>query len=259
MKRDQILKQIRRGIFTFFIIAYIAILRAQEVAFLADQWRYDSSYGKGSANPHYFSDIAQKSCWNQGNIYVDIQSGAIDYFGWGGLVLKFDLEESIEKVSRGVTMGPFGEYRITMQTYNAYRTDDYQNHRICVSKSGSNGWFAYWIVYLDHPVYSGYYPDDDVVAMIVDGSGNIYLSVVYRTSKVNRGSSECVTVKLRASDGAELWRRTFGDNDYPNDMVMDQEGNVYVTGSAGTVKYNANGEEQFTCNVSYTSSNFKTY
>lgn len=92
---------------------------------------------------------------------------------------------------------------------------------------------------------------DHGTRIAVDGGGNIYVTGLLGVS-ANPATNDIGTIKYN-SNGDSLWARIFdGGNirDDPADMVVDESGNVYITGfsdSTGpangiTLKYNSNGE-----------------
>jgi hypothetical protein len=91
------------------------------------------------------------------------------------------------------------------------------------------------------------------VDLILDSSNNVH--VLARIQNDGTGT-DFATVKLNTL-GQELWREEFdanGGQDIPEDMVLDDLGNVYVTGRArrtgyndfAVIKYNSDGMEQWT-------------
>jgi len=108
-----------------------------------------------------------------------------------------------------------------------------------------------WARFYNGPANQG----DEAMAVDVDQQGNVYVT---GTSIGLGGDSDYATIKYGAG-GIEQWVARYGehtndDSDYANDLVVDQAGNVYVTGSSSspesfvdyaTVKYNTNGVEQW--------------
>lgn len=103
--------------------------------------------------------------------------------------------------------------------------------------------------------YNGSANDGDIASsMSLDNSGNVYVT---GWSFGNTTNSDYATVKYNSS-GVEQWAARWDDPassyDYANDIAVDEDGNVYVTGiSQGmgtdndytTVKYNSMGEQQW--------------
>ncbi len=96
--------------------------------------------------------------------------------------------------------------------------------------------------------------EEDAIAFAVDASGNVYIA---GWTAGNGAANDFLTAKYSA-DGVRQWlthyHGTGNDYDYVNDMVVDAEGNVYVTGrSVGdgtgadcvTIKYNSAGVQQW--------------
>jgi uncharacterized delta-60 repeat protein len=96
--------------------------------------------------------------------------------------------------------------------------------------------------------------DDDAFAFTVDSSGNVYVTGGSTGGAI---SPDYATVKYDSA-GQEQWVARydgFGDYDYATDVVVDDSGNVLVTGdSIGsnglfdylTIRYDATGLEQWT-------------
>jgi len=95
---------------------------------------------------------------------------------------------------------------------------------------------------------------DEATALALDASGNIYVT---GKSKDLNGKHDYVTIKYNNS-GVEQWIARYNGpantDDQANAIVVDDFGNVYVTGYSmgigtsldyATVKYNSSGEEQW--------------
>jgi Beta-propeller repeat len=79
------------------------------------------------------------------------------------------------------------------------------------------------------------------VAIAVDNSGNV---LVAGSSTTTTGDFDYVTIKY-APHGTQLWARRYasgaGSNDQVRALAVDSGGNVLVTGTSDTVKYDAEG------------------
>ncbi|PVY39049.1 outer membrane protein assembly factor BamB family protein [Pontibacter virosus] len=99
----------------------------------------------------------------------------------------------------------------------------------------------------------------DINALVLDDSGNIYVAGAEHKPRVSfEMISSFLTIKFDAASGSRLWEKRYGGNsgyDHVKDLVLDGNGNLYVTGSVfgsdrtvqmATIKYNsANGEERW--------------
>ncbi|MDO1451601.1 SBBP repeat-containing protein [Rhodocytophaga aerolata] len=72
--------------------------------------------------------------------------------------------------------------------------------------------------------------DDKATAMVVDGSGNVYIT----GSTIGRGTRADFTTIKYSPNGAELWTKHYSaaGDDYATAIAVDASGNVYVTGSS---------------------------
>lgn len=92
---------------------------------------------------------------------------------------------------------------------------------------------------------------DFAVALAIDDSGNVYVT---GTSRDSSNVEDLTTIKYN-SDGDEIWVARYNAPeslwDYGEDVVVDNNGNIYVTGFGYsqssdrdmiTIKYNSNGD-----------------
>ncbi|MGE0127945.1 MAG: SBBP repeat-containing protein [Blastocatellales bacterium] len=119
--------------------------------------------------------------------------------------------------------------------------------------SGGN---AQWVANYSGPGGS----NDKIEAIAVDDAGNVYVT---GESEASDETTSCVTIKYN-SNGSEQWVARYsgpGGNSSAKDIALDNKGNVYVTGkskSSGflptgdyvTIKYDANGNEQWVARFS---------
>lgn len=71
---------------------------------------------------------------------------------------------------------------------------------------------------------------DEAEDIVVDKDGNTYL---FMTENVESGKENVFLTKLDKSDGSEVWKQTFGDeNNYvvAKDIVIDSTDNIFITG-----------------------------
>jgi len=95
--------------------------------------------------------------------------------------------------------------------------------------------------------------NDESRCVEVDINGNVYVSGLSKQDSVS--GWDLAIIKYN-TDGDQQWVSVYSTNgnDEPYDMVLDDSGNVYVTGESSvfatgrdyiTIKYNTNGEEQW--------------
>src|SRR5579884_746129 len=96
-----------------------------------------------------------------------------------------------------------------------------------------------------------YVSNDAPAALAVDGLGNVYVTG-YSCRDMACATADYVTIKYD-SDGNQLWAARYGDTGYNGAQALsvDQNGNVYVTGSTfngtnmdfATIKYDPSGNQ----------------
>src|SRR5439155_27347550 len=86
----------------------------------------------------------------------------------------------------------------------------------------------------------------------VDASGDVVVTgYSYNPNYNSNGTPDYYTIKYAGADGAVLWEQRYNGpgngDDRASAMVVDGEGNIYVTGTSqggyATVKYDANGNQ----------------
>ncbi|HNV95635.1 MAG TPA: hypothetical protein PKG63_04105, partial [Bacteroidales bacterium] len=104
--------------------------------------------------------------------------------------------------------------------------------------------------------------EDMGVGLYIDGSENVY---VVGTTSISTINSDIITIKYDSS-GTLQWLRTYDGTgnsfDSGADIVVDSNGDVYITGSSYnttpntdmvTIKYNSSGTQQWATTYNYTS------
>jgi uncharacterized delta-60 repeat protein len=140
-----------------------------------------------------------------------------------------------------ITVDASGNAYVTGRSYAFGTYFDYAT--IKYNTTGTQQWVAR---------YHGGLSDDLAYAIAVDGAGNVYV-----TGEGGPETIDYATVKYNSS-GVEQWARTYNGPgnavDRGNDIALDADGSVYVTGESrgssgaddyATVKYNPDGVEQW--------------
>lgn len=127
----------------------------------------------------------------------------------------------------------------------AYSRNDYLT--IKYSSAGVTQWAATY----DGPAHQ----DDAAVGLDIDRSGNIYVTGTSFAGRDKLQANDYLTIKYSPA-GAQLWTARYDGpvsrSDYATAIVVDQNGNAYVTGYSrgsdldyATIKYNTNGAQQW--------------
>ncbi len=191
---------------------------------------------------------------NSGGIYVTGES-----YGSGTLrdyaTIKYDVAGAEQWVARyngpgngtdcaiALSLDPSGGIYVTGESYGSGTLRDYATIKYDVA--GVEQWIAR---------YDGPASDNDIaINLVVDDSSNIY--VFGSTYDPQTWTHKFATVKYNLA-GVEQWVALFtdGTNNEAGDIVLDNSGSVYVTGSSRmtyydrnyvTVKYNTAGTQQW--------------
>ena len=195
---------------------------------------------------------------NSGNVYVtgtidDSETGsdfATVKFDAGGVQnwdVRYNGPFTAYDDAKALTIDATGSLYVTGRSKGSETRYDY-----ATIKYNAMG-FEEWLARYNGPENG----DDEAVAVVVDETGNVY--VTGRSANV-RGfpyDYDYATVKLNAAGGQEWVARYNGPggrNDEPTALTVDNSGNVYVTGSSqdtdtgidyATVKYDRNGLQEW--------------
>ena len=214
------------------------------------QWeaRYDG--------PGNFLDLACAiTTDNLGNVYITGKSyGLENYYDYA--TIKYNSEGVVQWVAR--YNGPISNSDVA----NAIAVDNSGNVYVTGTSSGNLTNFDYatikynsegaeqWVARYNAPANI----DDEAKAIIVDSTGNVYVTGKSYGSGTNY---DYATVKYNSA-GVEQWVARYdgpvSNNDEAKAIIIDNTGNVYVTGKSygsgtnydyATIKYNSSGVEQW--------------
>lgn len=225
--------------------------------------KYNSSGGKQWTVKFYGAQITfdranDIAADKKGNVYV-IGRARTTQFGDNIQIIKYNSAGERKWVyNRGGTFAGYDAYdegnSIAVDTSgNVYFTGTIYSHpsskqEIATGKLDSNGnniWLSF---------KSGIYGNDAGLDIMLDASGNVYVSGEFNGIAENM---DFILLKYNNS-GTEIWSRGYGSfsNSYdsPVAMTMDKAGNIYLTGCTSTsglekdivtIKYNSSGTEQW--------------
>ncbi|OLY90681.1 delta-60 repeat domain-containing protein [Cnuella takakiae] len=175
-----------------------------------------------------------------GNVYVTGESGGdyatVKYSPSGALlwVQKFNGPAGLMDAARALALDSAGNLYVTGGSTGVGSGLDYTTLKY--NTAGKLLW---------EQRYNGTGNDADTATlMALDASGNIIIT----GSSMGKGSGEDYATLKYDPAGNLLWANRFSQDDEgeggARDLLLDREGNVYVTGVA-TVRYNAAGQEQW--------------
>ncbi len=223
------------------LLLWFNIADGQDV--LTKMWevRYDGSRGT-PGNIFYYNDWAEQACLDaQENIHIKGKQRQLGDYPAEDIRFFIDAYRTLQWTGKGITIGARKQERVTDRYYESGKTTSGDNEFIYVTKSDPGGWTR--IISRTIDSYIGQYARDFPKATAVDGAGDVYLIGelhTYRVGSTTHGQGGIV-VKLRGSDGVELWRKLLS---YPaGDMVLDNSSNVGVVYAGGAVLYRPNGTQ----------------
>lgn len=236
-------KHICASVWGIMVTCLLATSAADGQDVLTKLWevRYDGTRGT-PANLYCYNDWAERACLDaQGNLHIQGKERALGDYPAEDIRFFIDTYKTLHWTDQGITVGARKQERITDHYYIAGRTTSGDNEFIYAGKSGADGWSRTITRTIDS--YIGQYARDLPRAIAVDGAGDVYLIGELHTYR--RGSTAYgqggIIVKLRGSDGVELWRKLLSY--IAEDMVLDDAGNLAVINSSGVVKYKPDGTQ----------------
>ena len=195
--------------------------------------------GNGNSYVTGYSDGDLSGGSSNGNVYL------ARYDEDGGRLWLRQLQAapsgSADVIVNDLTLGPQGGVYLVGSTDGALpgksnNGDSYDAYLAHYDSAGNLVWLTQF----------GTPEDDSALRVAVDSSGNahVYGSTYGDFDDPNSGrlsQSRLFLAKFAAADGAELWHVQFGDPDgvNPGDLVLDADGNAFVSGEA----YNPSGSD----------------
>jgi hypothetical protein len=175
---------------------------------------------------------------NWGNLYI----AALPYPGNGFSIYKYALSGSVEMVSNpqphtlenvvdGLQVDSIGNLLITGQFYYFPPGYSYAFRGYGTFKANTNGSWLWTNFYpMSGPNMSGPNPSSAALALTVDSANNSYVTgYAFGTN----GTNNIVTIKY-SPNGNQVWLQSYNGLNAGNDagagIVVDKNGNVYVTG-----------------------------
>ena len=195
---------------------------------------------------------------NSGNVYVagysygnEIDYATIKYNSDGvqQWVARYNGPGNSQDAPTGLAVDNSGNVFVTgwSRSTSAYGSEDYLT--IKYNSSGAEQWIARYNGPLNLI--------DQAASIALDGAGNVHVTGYCLSPSTQ---TDYVTIKYN-SDGAQQWMSSFNDStvngsDIARMVVVDNSGNVYVTGTGNTghpsgypdyvtVKYNSSGTQQW--------------
>lgn len=150
--------------------------------------------------------------------------------------VKLGINKLFSQTTYGITYGPLQNKMITDHVYDfgAISVGTSTKHdAIFVTKSGPNG----WSITIEPPKSQYTYMKVNPIKLVMNRAGEIYVAGGCGYTSLTQG----FLVWLRGTDGSMIWSNFDLSCGRPNDLDLDNTGNIYVTGTLGTIKVNPNG------------------
>lgn len=145
------------------------------------------------------------------------------------------LDSGVWGTAVAVAVDGSGNIHVAGESYNG---DSIKAAVVKYNAAGAQQWARSTIFGFDYEESSAY-------DLALDSGGNVYVTG-YLYKPFEPDGTDYITSKLSPS-GADLWTRAYdsGGQDEAYDVAVDGGGNVFVTGNASTVKYDAAGAQQW--------------
>ncbi len=170
----------------------------------------------------------------------DVALAAIDSLGNPDWIKNYDAGSNSSDKATAMVLDKAGNIYVTGSSYNGRFSKDITT--IKYDKNGAQQWIRKYNGPSDN--------DDSGIAIALDNSGNVFVTgTVYNDTS----RSDIIVLKYE-TNGNLLWSKTTGGTasyyDYVNDIAVDKDGNVYITGTVEnndtyndiiTLKYTSDG------------------
>jgi hypothetical protein len=177
---------------------------------------------------------------NSGNVYVtgrsydgvDSDYLTVKYSSEGNKIWNKTFDNRINDISYGIAVD--NSENVYVSGFSDDGTLDWDSDSLNIivkyNKDGDETWAK--------TISSRY---GSVNRLAVDSSGNVYVAGTGKTY----GNPEYYLTTKYDTEGNEIWNKSFVSENYnaADEIIVDNNGNVYVTGTSGFVKYDTDGNE----------------
>ena len=204
----------------------------------ADGDDYPFSIGLDAEGNVYVTGFSEGA--GTGNDYATVKYNSMGEQQW---VSRYNGPENGKDYALSMAVDAEGNSYVTGASEGSGSGEDY-----ATLKYNSSG-EEQWVNRYDGPGNS----QDDARSIAIDADGNVYVTGSSINYDGSGTGSDYATLKYSAT-GREEWVARYHMGEQAHAVIVDAEGNVYVTGLStetgptgdyGTVKYNASGEQQW--------------